>query len=231
MSYHIDSNAECTYNCFQNSSETVTKLLQSLPSDTQQPSELSPLVINQSQWNRLQRQALPMQLQPTWLSYFKESVAQRYHMCRLLRCLEENQDDIALATLHAAEQITFDIFLAARQLVLHNQYLRKRQKEYAQIIYIDALENLVRFHNQSLIADAEFALSQTLPEVTRVIVAAVDRSINKYRENIDATIAQAMSQRCAELREIVASTPIGNTTEAACMQWRASLPSHQFVLT
>lgn len=231
MSHHMDKNDEGTHVCFQNSFETLTKLLQSIPSATDKTQSNSLYVINQSQWNRLQRQALPMQLQVAWLTYFKESVAQRYHMCRLLRRLQENQHDIALATLHSAEQITFNILLAAREIILHNQYLREKQKQYADVIYKEALDNLIWFRNQSLLADAEFALSQTLPSVTSILLAIVQRSLTKYSGHIDKAVAQDMLDRCAELADIVSDIPIHDTTETACMKWRSALPSHQFRLS
>ena len=231
MSHHVENDEEATHTCFKNSSDTITKLLQSIQTNVSETHpDLPTFVVNQSQWNRLQRQALPLQLQVTWLSYFKESIAQRYHMCCLLRRPQGKQCDIALATLHSAEQITFDIFLAARGILLHNQYLRDKQKEYADIIYQDALDNLIQFRNQSLIADAEFALSQTLPSVTKILVAIVERSIAKHSQHIDEAVARIMLQRCQELTDIVSNTPFDGVTEAECMQWRASLPLHQFRL-
>ena len=231
MSYHVDGDDKTTYECFKNSSKTVVKFLQSIQtSNTQEDMHRSGFVINQSQWNRLRRQALPLQLQITWLSYLKESIAQRYHMCCLLRRLQENQNDIALATLHSAEQITFNVFLAAREIMLDSQYLRDKQKQYAKTIYNDALGSLIRFRNQSLIADAEFALSMTQPSVTRMLVAVVERSIAKYDHNINKDVAQAILQRCGELTKIVLNTSIDDITEATCMQWRAGLSSHQFRL-
>ena len=230
MSHHVENSDDEAHTCFQNGFYTVDTLLRALPEGELGPHTTSSFIMNQSQWNRLQRQALPLQLQPKWLLYFKMSVAQRYHMCCMLRCLQQNRKELALATLHGAESIMFNIFITARNVLLHGQHLRPNQTHYANAIYKDALANLIRFRNQSLIGDAEHALSKTLPSTTRLLVFIVRRSIEKHAENLQEDIARTMLQRCEELASIIANTPVEQTTEEQCMHWRSQLPSHVFAL-
>ena len=112
---------------------------------------------------------------------------------------------MALGTMHGTERITFDIFVRARDILLHSQNLHTKQQTYAHLIYNDALRNLVRFRNQTLISDAEYAMSQTMPTLTRILVNIVRRSIAKHLCNLDEDSSQRMLKRCDELATIIAS--------------------------
>lgn len=227
VSYHVDENEDKTNLCFHQNFRVLETLLCSLP-DAESTSDRC--VMNRAQWSRLQRQALPLQLHTRWLQYFKVAVAQRYQMCCMLRCLQEGKEDMALGTMHGTERITFDIFVRARGILLHTQNLHDKQQSYVNIIYNDALRNLIRFRNQTLISDAEYALSQTMPTITRILVTIVRRSIAKHHSNLDEESTHSMLKRCDELAAIIASTNADEITESQCMQWRHDLPSYIFPL-
>jgi hypothetical protein len=89
VAYHVEENESKTNLCFQQNYCVIDTLLRSLPDVTQQNDRC---VMNRAQWSRLQRQALPLQLQARWLFYFKVAVAQRYQMCCMLRCLREGKE-------------------------------------------------------------------------------------------------------------------------------------------
>ena len=89
VSYHVDKDESKTNLCFRQNYHILETLLRSLPDATP---DSDSCVMSRAQWSRLQRQALPLQLQPRWLLYFRVAVAQRYQMCCMLRCLSEGKD-------------------------------------------------------------------------------------------------------------------------------------------
>lgn len=221
MAYHVEHEDSEMQSCFQASFKNITLFLSNLPPHSYH-------IINQSQWSRLTRQALPIQLQYNWLEYFRVSIAHRYHMCCMLRCLQQDRRELALPVLHGAEITSFDVYVAARHFITSTPHLRHKQKEYANAIYINALANLIRFRSQSLIGDAEYALSQTLPHVTRLCISIVRCCLHTCEE---AEVMPELLQRCNQLESIIASTDSVDTTELECMKWRSQLPYRVFVLS
>ena len=182
-------------------------------------------VINEAQWARLRRQALPIQLQPGFREFF---IAQLVHRKHLYYSLQVVSDEAASqAALRFTETTALAVFKAAREWLLKEPYLKTKQQETVQQIYDAALRAVVQFRTYGILQDAELAADSSLPGIARVLRDVCERGWWAFdgEDEADAYAKEELFNRSRAVQALLRSVPMDGTTEAAAMQWRQRLPA------
>lgn len=187
-------------------------------------------LFNESQWARLRRQALPLQLQPEWNNMFRSALMHRYHLCCSMQHLAGGHSDkqVGGQILRGSEESALGVFRAARDILIYEPYLRGQQQLYAQVIYDESLAQLIKFRAQGFLADAELAVDQMQVGIARQLLQISQRGWWAFCEEQDASIMQELLQRKEGLETILQAVPPTHTTEEVALEWRRQLPQLLF---
>lgn len=182
-------------------------------------------VINESQWARLRRQALPVQLQPGFREFFIAQLVHRKHLYYSLRVVTD--EAASQAALRFTESTALGVFKAAREWLLREPYLKPTQQEMVQGVYDVALRGVVQFRTYGILQDAELAMDDSRPGIARVLREVCERGWWAFdgEEEADAYAKEELFNRSHAVQTLLRKVPMDGTTEADAISWRNKLPS------
>lgn len=225
MGEHAAGNHTGAMCCFSSALKACDDIIVLIPEKRESRNQY---IFSESQWSRLRRQQLPLQLSRAWLSYLRAAIVHRHHICCMLHTLQSDTSQSSIEMLRGAERTAVALFLESRSFKLNEPYLTNRQQVYVDLIYNSTLCELVQFTSQSLLANAECAVKCPLPGIARIL-NIISRSGWWAFDNItDSVTLTSLHNRSMSMERVLTSVPLDNTEEKTALQWHCSLPHTEF---
>lgn len=216
MQFHASGQTAELSRCLARAIETMRQLQSAL--------ESRKAALGRSQWARLRRQALPLQLQPMFCEYFISQIVHRRHLCYAMRVMQSGDSRRGAAALRHTEETALSTFKAARQILLGEPYLKPTQVQLAQALYDTALRAVVQFRTFGIIQDTELAIVSNKPGIAHMLIAMCERGWWAFEDGVDDHAKQDILERHMELQGNMYTVPMDGSTELDATRWRSSLP-------
>ena len=184
-------------------------------------------LFNPSQWSRLRRHGLPLQLQVTWQRLFMQSLHHRHQLCMVVVSASAQQPMADM--IRGAETTALAVFKESRRLLTDEPFLGKVQTVYAQQLYDQSLSELVKLRAQGYMQDAEHALNicesalaRTLSELSKRAWWALDAESTPTDAAISSSLLESKQQIDSATTGLPAAVAAPVSDEQA-VAWREGL--------
>lgn len=225
MGEHAAGNHTASMCCFSSALKACDDIISMIPAKIASRNQC---IFTESQWSRLRRQQLPLQLSQGWLSCLRSAIVHRHHICCMLHALQSDTSQSSIEMLRGAERTAIALFVESRSLTLKEPYLTDRQQVYVNIIYNAALRELVQFSSQSLLANAESAVKLPLAGIARILNILSRSGWWAFDKTSDSVTLTSLHNRSMSMERVLTSVPLDNTEEKTALQWHCSLPHTEF---
>jgi len=186
-------------------------------------------IYNRAQWASQCRFGLPLQLQPTWLSYMRASVLHRYNLCAVVMV---SKDDVMYedpdVMLRGAEVTAARVVAAAKFMLINCMYCKRRNGEYVQRMYNNSMAEWSCLRADGLLTDAEVALHENMPAIAMRLMLLSQKHWDCAMAVLEEAAMTEMTHRCETIGDTVHGVWYAEATPEEAMEWRSNLKVRTF---
>lgn len=166
--------------------------------------------MNQSQWHKLRRETLPIQLLPTWLSVLAAKAAHSAQLCAILYLSEDESPEAQHGLLALTRQAYVTIKMLARcsrRLLVLEHFLRPSQQDTVEELQQDVVKEAHRLQLQCLLQEVEPLLMRGQAPLAKAMLQCCRRSAHivwpeeEVLEEEDATLKSEVLRQVASLED------------------------------